>query len=169
VRAAFFAMPAFPPLLIAEDDAQDMFLFTRLLQATGALHALHIALDGRDAIRLLTPVVGQSRLVAKPAVAFLDVALPEIGGLEVLTWIRQHRELDDLPVVMMATTPDSASIARAARLGAQCFVAKFPGKASMARLLQNAPQFTGRDGVHIFDLPENLLRSHAAKTYYPPR
>src|SRR5687768_10701267 len=47
--------PAVPPLLVAEDDAHDMFLWTRLLTAAGATHPLHIARDGREAIRLLTP------------------------------------------------------------------------------------------------------------------
>jgi hypothetical protein len=28
----------------------------------------------------------------------------------------------------------------------------------MARLLQNAPRYNGRDGASLFDLPDNLLR-----------
>ncbi len=152
---------ALAPVLVAEDDANDMFLFTRLLKAAGASHALHIALDGDEAIRLLTPIAAQSRLVAKPALAFVDVRMPHRSGLEVLAWIRRQRSLDDLAVVLMSTSPEPAELAQAALLGAQCFVAKFPGKLALARLLERAPRFTGREGHELFDLPENLLRPPA--------
>ena len=150
-----------PPLLVAEDDANDMFLFTRLLSAAGAMHALHIALDGREAIRLLTPVAEKRALVARPAIAFIDARMPHIDGFGVLEWIRRQRELDALPVIMMANQADPAEIARAGSLGAQCFLLKFPGKLTMARLLENAVRFDGRDGAHYFDMPDNLLRKRS--------
>ena len=152
-------MPAHPlsPLLVAESDANDMFLFTRLLKSAGAVNALHLALDGREAIRLLTPVGEKNRLVAKPAIAFIEVKLPEIGGLDVLAWIRKQRALDDLPVAIMANAATRAEIDRARTLGAQCFLAKSPREWAVMHLLSVAPRFTGRDGDGLFDLPDNLL------------
>jgi CheY-like chemotaxis protein len=152
---------ALPPLLIAEDDANDMFLFTRLLTAVGAMNALHIALNGQDALRLLSPVVDKNRLVAKPALAFLDVKMPRLGGLDVLEWIRNQPALDSLPVVMMANTIEPAEVERAAELGAQCYVVKFPGKLTISRLIENAARFTGRHGTTVFDVPDNLLRKRS--------
>jgi CheY-like chemotaxis protein len=150
-----------PPLLVAEDDANDMFLFTRLLNAAGAMNALHIALDGHEAIRLLTQVVEKHRLVPRPAIAFLDARMPRLDGLRVLEWIRRQPALDPLPVVIMANSADPQEIARAAELGAQCFLLKFPGKFTITRLLENARRFDGRDGAHLFDLPDNLLRKQS--------
>jgi CheY-like chemotaxis protein len=154
-------MPAstLPPLLIAEDDANDMFLFTRLLAASGAMNALHIALNGQEALRLLSPVVEKNRLVARPALAFLDVKMPRLSGLEVLEWIRGQPALDALPVIMMSNTPDRAEIERAAELGAQAYLVKFPGKLTISRLVENAARFTGRDGAALFDFSDNLLRT----------
>jgi CheY-like chemotaxis protein len=105
-----------------------MFLFTRLLKAAGAVNALHIALDGQDAIRLLSPIVEKSRLVVKPTAVFLDFKMPRVDGLTVLEWMRGQRELDDIPAIMMAANPDSQVISRATKLGAQCFLSKYPGK-----------------------------------------
>lgn len=149
---------AVPPLLVAEDDPNDMFLFTRLLAGAGAMHALHIALDGREAVRLLKPVMENNRLVAKPALAFLDAKMPHHSGLEVLEWIREQRPLDGLPVVIMANHADRTEAARAAELGAQAYLQKFPGKVTIARLLESALRFTGHNGDRIFDLPDNLIR-----------
>src|SRR4051812_20739187 len=145
------------PLLIAEDDANDMFLFTRLLKAAGATHALHIALDGQDAIQLLSPVVKKNRLVEKPLMVFLDLKMPRVGGLAVLEWLRSQRELDDIPVVIMsgATVPDE--IRRARELGAQCYLAKYPAKMTIIRVLEYGADFAGRSTTTLFDLPDNLL------------
>jgi CheY-like chemotaxis protein len=158
-------MPArtLAPLLIAEDDPNDMFLFTRLVKATSAMHALHIALDGREAIRLLEPLVNGNRLVARPGVAFLDIAMPHVGGFEVLEWIRRHAVLDSLPVVIMSNTSGAAELERAARLRAQCFLRKFPGKPTIQHVLDHAPLYTGNDGAHLFNVPDNLLRASGTK------
>jgi hypothetical protein len=54
-------------------------------------------------------------------------------------------------------------VARAAALGAQCYLSKFPGKLTISRLLDHASRFTGHDGDHLFDLPENLIRKKVGK------
>ncbi len=149
---------ALSPVLVVENDANDMFLFTRLLKAAGAVNALHIALDGHEAIRLLTPIAEKSRLVAKPMLAFVDVRMPHLSGFEVLEWIRRQRELDDVVVVMMSASPERHELERAAQLRAQCFLAKFPRALAITHLLESAARFSGRDGHALFDLPDNLLR-----------
>jgi CheY-like chemotaxis protein len=146
------------PLLIAEDDPHDMFLFTRLLTAAGAVNALHIALDGQDAMRLLSPVVKKSRLVVKPAAVFLDAKMPRVDGLAVLEWMRAQRELDDVPAIMLSGNPDPEAISRATTLGAQCFLTKYPGKLTVVRVLQQAAQFSANPRRAAFDTPDNLLR-----------
>lgn len=157
--------PATLPLLVAEDDANDMFLFTRLLNAAGTIRPLHIALDGREALRLLAPVVERNALGPRPAIAFLDVRMPHHSGLEVLKWIRSHRILHPLPVVLFANQPDPVEIATAESLGAQGYLKKFPSKFTMIRLLEQADQFNGHDPSQVFDLPDNLLRKKSGSTH----
>jgi len=152
--------PAFPPLLVAEDDANDMFLFTRLLTAAGALNPLHIALDRTEAIRLLKPVSEQSRLVVKPAAVFISTGLRSDEPLELLQWIRQQRALDNLPVLFMGRSPKRAEVDRAMQLGAQCFFTKFPTKLAITRLLEGATSFSRNRAAPAFNLPENLCLRH---------
>ncbi len=147
------------PILVVEDDANDMFLFTRLLKAAGATNALHIALDGNEAIRILTPITERNRLVAKPILAFVDVRMPHMSGLEVLAWIRRHSELDDLAVVLLSASPEREEIDQSALLGAQGFLTKFPRALAITRLLEHAARYNGRDGHTLFDLPDNLIRA----------
>lgn len=152
---------ASPPLLVAEDDPNDMFLFTRLLTAAGPLHPLHIALNQAEAIRLLKPVIEKSRLVAKPAAIFISASLPRGGALELLRWIREQRALDDVAVLLMAREPKRAEIERVLKLGAQCFFKKFPPKLAVTRLFDGAASFSRNRSPAAFDLPENLCLHHA--------
>lgn len=145
------------PLLVAEDDANDMFLFTRLLKSAGAIHALHIALDGEEIIRLLTPLVERNGLTALPMLAFLDVRLPGSSGIDVLAWIRTQPELDGMAITLMSAAPKKDEIRCAAELGAQCFLTKFPSVLAISRVLESARTFTGRSKSVRFDLPDNLL------------
>jgi CheY-like chemotaxis protein len=153
---------AAPPFLVAEDDPDDMFLFTRLLKSTGAVNPLHLALNGQEAIDLLTRVVNGSGLAECPAAAFLDCGMPRVDGFEVLAWIRKRSAFDRLPVIMFCQRDDAHDIARAARLGAQCYLAKFPSKTVFERTLDEAARFAAGRGNRVFEIPNNLLLSEDA-------
>ena len=149
--------PASSPLLVAEDDPNDMFQFTRLLNGAGASHALHLAQDLSEAIRLLRPTLEKSRTAPRPAAVFASLDMPRDAGWEFAAWIRAQRPLDALPVVLMARNPKRADLDRAAKVGAQCCFAKFPGKLAFARLLEEVARFNRNPSPTAFELPENLL------------
>jgi CheY-like chemotaxis protein len=134
-----------------------MFLFTRLLNGASANQALHLALDQPEAIRLLTRMLEKNRGVARPAAAFVSLDMPRGAGWEFAAWIRAQRTLDNLPVVLMARNPKRADLDHAAKLGAQCCFAKFPGKLAFARILEGVAQFNRNPSPTAFKLPENLL------------
>jgi CheY-like chemotaxis protein len=146
------------PFLIAEDDPNDMFQFTRLLKSTGATNSLYHAQTATDAIELLERVTSRGALVACPAAAFLDVKLKGGDGFEVLGWIRKRTAFDALPVVMLADSDEPREIARSAKLGAQCHVIKYPSKSIFAQILDEVPRFQAGRITRCFDLPHNLMR-----------
>jgi CheY-like chemotaxis protein len=146
------------PFLVALDDPDDMFQFTRLLKSTGAVNSLHHAQTAAEAIELLERVTGRGALVACPAAAFLDVKLKAGDGFEVLAWIRKRSAFDALPVIMLADADEPREVARSAKLGAQCHVIKYPAKAIFAEILDEVPRFQAGRVTRCFDLPNNLLR-----------
>ncbi len=146
------------PVLVAEGDANDMFLFTRLLKASGVVNPLHIALNGREAVELLTQVAERDSLVARPCIVFLDVQLPERDGFDVLTSIRSVSVLDNLPVVMLTHVVEPRDILRAQQLGAQCYLTKYPGRSTITRVLEDAYAFYSHAKPRIFTTPDNLLK-----------
>jgi len=73
-------------------------------------HDVFEAGSGEEALELLKTVA--------PDVVFLDLRLPDIGGLEVLQKIRESPVHKDVPVVILTAYADSTNTIEAMRLGA---------------------------------------------------
>lgn len=84
-----------PFVLIVEDDAHLANIFALTLRSIG-LETKNIA-DGRLALDYLADHT--------PDLVLLDLNLPHASGLDILHYIRNTRQLDDLPVIL-ATADD---------------------------------------------------------------
>ena len=68
-------------VLVADDVADERFLVRRTLERTGSFEVVAEAIDGADAVRLAAET--------RPALALLDLAMPNMDGLQALDRIRQ--------------------------------------------------------------------------------
>ncbi|MSP59534.1 MAG: hybrid sensor histidine kinase/response regulator [Myxococcales bacterium] len=108
-------MPMARPILLAiEDDQPIVELFAALAAPIGM--KLVSAGSGREALNMLRHL--------RPAITTLDLVLPDIDGFAVLEQIRQRRELDDMPVIVISAISDSTAVKGAYALGASDFVSK---------------------------------------------
>jgi len=65
------------------------------------------------------------RLSLKPFdLVFLDLNMPDIGGIEVVEFIRSQDRLRKLPIIIVTTRGDEGSRARALEAGATSFMVK---------------------------------------------
>jgi CheY-like chemotaxis protein len=94
------------PVLLAEDNQEDIFLIRRAFGDNGIENPLHVVSNGEDAIHYLA---GQGRFSDRasfpfPALFLLDLKMPVKNGLEVLRWINQHQEISRrLPIVVLSS------------------------------------------------------------------
>jgi CheY-like chemotaxis protein len=102
-----YAMPEFSPVLLAEDNPNDVLLVRRALEDTKALNPLHVVGNGAEAVQYLA---GEGKFSDRatypfPALFLLDLKMPVMDGLEVLCWLHQHPEIPSrLPVVVLSST-----------------------------------------------------------------
>ena len=111
-------MKSSAPILLVEDDANDVFFVSRAL--AGVIDApLEVVSDGQAAIDYIA-----RGTKPEPCVALLDLNLPRKSGLEVLKWVRQQSKLPTLIVIVLTSSTAEADIEQAYRLGANSYVIK---------------------------------------------
>ncbi len=60
----------------------------------------------------------------KPDVLVLDINMPEVTGIDMLEFVRQRRELDKMPVIMLSSETTDRQVDEAMKLGANAFIFK---------------------------------------------
>jgi diguanylate cyclase (GGDEF)-like protein/PAS domain S-box-containing protein len=102
------------PLLLVDDTEANRDMLSRRLQRLG--YQVLLAPSGPDALRLIetTPV----------ALVLLDVEMPGMTGLDVLTTLRQKYSAIELPVIMVTGRQQREDIIEALTLGANDYVTK---------------------------------------------
>jgi CheY-like chemotaxis protein len=115
----------FPYALLAEDDANSVHLFLAILaRHDPSLKTVHVA-NGEEALEYLQRRGRfETRTPQLPAVVFLDLGMPHRDGIEVLQEMKADSRLRDIPVVMIAGSPNESKMRRSYELGANSYVVK---------------------------------------------
>jgi two-component system chemotaxis response regulator CheY len=102
-------------VLVVDDSKVMREMVVACLRALPGLSFTHAA-SGLEAIE---------RLSLKPfALVVLDLNMPDIGGIEVLEFVRGQDTLRELPIIVVTTRGDESSRAQALRAGATRFMTK---------------------------------------------
>lgn len=144
------ADPTLPPILVADDNATDVFFLQRRLAAAGIANPLIHVEDGCEAIAWLEQNVGAAAAQrVRPWLVFLDLRMPRRDGFEVLQWIRDQELGRQLTVVVLTTSDEPIDIERASQLGAHRFMVKYPAPADLVQVAALAM----RRAIVGFDVP----------------
>lgn len=107
-------------ILHVEDNPDDVMLVALAFRKAGVDASLEVATDGDKAIAALK----NGGEPSGPSCVLLDLKLPSISGLEVLSWIRQQPHLKRLPVIMLTSSLIPGDINNAYDLGANSYLIK---------------------------------------------
>jgi len=136
VRSHF--MGSHGQILIADDDPDFVVLFQIALKNAGFSNDVQVASTGAE---LMDYLEGRGEYADRkahpmPALAFIDLKLPFRHGFEVLRWIRNQPELNDLIVVIMSGFSFANEAEVAHDLGANAFLAKPTRFGSLVEVLK---------------------------------
>jgi CheY-like chemotaxis protein len=114
------------PILIVDDNHDDLFILKRLLSRAGVKNAFISFDHPNDARRFLESVVRTPDTNLIPAGIFSDKNMPHFNGFDLLTWVREHGPLKKLPFILLSSVAEPADKKHAIKLGATAFYEKFP-------------------------------------------
>jgi len=112
---------ALAPILLVEDNPNDIEITRRALEKGQVKNQLTIARDGQEALDILFGGGGQTPL---PGLILLDLNLPKVDGREVLSRIKTDTALRRIPVIVLTTSTREEDIVRSYDLGVNTFISK---------------------------------------------
>ncbi|HMJ64182.1 MAG TPA: response regulator [Candidatus Binatia bacterium] len=136
-------MKAGLPLLLVEDNPDDVFLFTRALSKAQRPHPLHVVTSGQEAIAYLgrTGKYSDDAAFPLPDLIMLDLKMPLVSGFEVLQWIRSDGLARLIPVIVLSSSALTEDVNRAYSLGANAYMVKPADTVALERLIQTISDF----------------------------
>ena len=110
-------------ILLVEDNPADIELTLRALKKNNLTNRVHVARDGEEALEFLFGSEAHEP-AALPRVVLLDLKLPKVDGIEVLTRIKQDPRTRKLPVVVLSSSREEPDIERCYELGVNSYIVK---------------------------------------------
>ena len=109
------------PILLVEDNPMDVDLTKRALARHRVANPVVVARDGEEALAYLPRWEAGEPL---PVVILLDLHLPKVDGLQVLSQIKSHPQFRTIPVVVLTTSSEDRDMQTAYQLGANSYIVK---------------------------------------------
>lgn len=112
-------------ILLAEDNPNDMELTLEALGEYRIANEIVVVRDGAEALDYLYRR-GEfaGRRPGNPAVLLLDLKMPKVDGMEVLSQIKSDPDLKKIPVVVLTSSREEKDLLRSYDLGVNAFVVK---------------------------------------------
>jgi PAS domain S-box-containing protein len=102
------------PIVLLVEDNPDMNAF--IAETLSATYRVFCAFDGQEGL--------EKALEVRPDLILCDIMMPRMSGDRLVTEIRRHRELEDVPIVLLTAKADEELRIKLLREGAQDYLHK---------------------------------------------
>lgn len=110
-------------ILLVEDDELDVTSIKRSLDKLGVSYHLNTAGNGEEALSALERRDSEGNLIL-PDIVMIDINMPKMNGLELLTEIRKREEWKNLKCFMITSSDDNSDKIKARELGVSGYIIK---------------------------------------------
>lgn len=127
------------PILLAEDDENDIFLMGRAFDRAALPNPLFVVRNGQQVIDYLagTGEYAQRDKFPLPGLVLLDLKMPWMDGFDVLKWLRTHSQFDTLPVVVLTSSKLQIDVDKSRQFGVYDYRVKPHEFEDLVRLLDD--------------------------------
>lgn len=113
-------------ILLVEDNIHDAEMTTRALRKNNIVQSILHVKDGAEALNYL---FGKGRYAGRdikncPKIILLDLRMPKVDGIEVLTKVKAAAETKHIPVIVLTSSKEDPNMEVCVGLGAAHFIIK---------------------------------------------
>jgi CheY-like chemotaxis protein len=160
------------PILLAEDDENDVLMFRRASRHANLPNPLAVVTDGNEVIAYLT---GEGKYTDRrqyplPGLLLLDLQMPGRNGFEVLQWLRGQLEFAHLEVIILSSSDQIRDINRGYEFGADSFLVKprsFDEYIGMVEAFAAIACVCGKRATECIGIGRQRVASRAPWTHAP--
>jgi CheY-like chemotaxis protein len=133
-----------PVILLVDDNPHDVVLIRLAFRRVGIIDTIHLVKDGVEAMRYIKGegAYADRHQFPTPTLLLLDLKMPQTSGFDVLGWIREQPELNNVVVVVMSGSEDDEDIERAYALGANSYLVKPTRFEEMVKMMESLKDYT---------------------------
>jgi len=130
-------------VLVVDNDPDQAHFNILALQRVGVISPVQMASDGEEAISYLSGkgAYRDRESFPLPVLMLLDLKLPRISGLELLSWLRQQPVLRRLPVIALTRPETAGELNRAYELGCNSCLIKPTSFNTLLVMMQGVVQY----------------------------
>lgn len=110
-------------IMLIEDNPGDIALTMEAFKSSEGMQIKSIATDGEEAFSILQEIKKTGE-AAFPDLILLDINLPKINGLELLTMLKKDDTLKIIPVIMLTTSDAEIDICESYKNYANSYIVK---------------------------------------------
>lgn len=114
----------FVEILLVEDSMDDAILTMRALKKCGLANSIYHVKDGTEALDFF---YGKGKFTDRkelPKLVLLDLKMPKVSGIEVLSTIKSDPLLKAVPVVILTSSKEDPDVRKCYELGANSYIVK---------------------------------------------
>lgn len=112
-------------ILLVEDSANDIELILAALAENHLVNEVVVTRDGEEALDYLyRRGVFRMRMEGNPVVILLDLKLPKVDGLEVLSQLKSDPQFKIIPIVVLTSSREECDLIQSYHSGTNAYVVK---------------------------------------------
>ncbi|MEM7673706.1 MAG: response regulator [Verrucomicrobiota bacterium] len=108
-------------VILVDDSEDDVLMMTEALRDSPPLKLTRVYGNGRDTLHFLKNNLHDDDF---PNILLLDINMPKMNGFDVLSSLKEHAVLRQLPVILLTTSNRHEDVTMAYELGANSYIQK---------------------------------------------
>jgi CheY-like chemotaxis protein len=145
------------PILLVEDNPDDIFFVRRAFNAAKLEHPLLTVQDGQEAIDYMSSQrqYAERGKYPLPRLAIADLKMPIVSGFELIKWMRNNPRARLIPIIVLSSSALPDDVNHAYALGANAYMVKPPDPRAFERLFRTIAEFWDLGEKPDFDWAAN--------------